>query len=88
MAETFSDNREAGRFELDVEGHLAWADYRRRDGQLVIPHVEAEPALRGHIRRRAAGAAFFGLDLSRKSPYPKPRKLFPSGGIRCESHNF
>jgi predicted GNAT family acetyltransferase len=47
MAETFTDNREAGRFELDVEGHLAWADYRRRDGQLVIPHVEAEPALRG-----------------------------------------
>ena len=28
MAETFTDNREAGRFELDVEGHLAWADRR------------------------------------------------------------
>jgi predicted GNAT family acetyltransferase len=47
MAETFTDNREAGRFELDVDGRLAWADYRRRDGQLVIPHVEAEPELRG-----------------------------------------
>jgi predicted GNAT family acetyltransferase len=47
MSETFTDNREAGRFELDVDGQLAWADYRRRDDQLVIPHVEAEPALRG-----------------------------------------
>jgi predicted GNAT family acetyltransferase len=47
MAETFTDNREAGRFELDVDGRLAWADYRRRDAELVIPHVEADPELRG-----------------------------------------
>lgn len=47
MAETFTDNREANRFELDVDGRLAWADYRRRDSELVIPHVEAEQELRG-----------------------------------------
>ncbi len=47
MSETFSDNTGAQRFELDVDGKLAWADYRRRDDQLIIPHVEADPELRG-----------------------------------------
>lgn len=41
------DNVEKSRFELDEQGHTAWADYRRRDGKLVIPHVEAPMALRG-----------------------------------------
>lgn len=47
MTDAFTDNRDANRFELEEAGHLAWADYRRRDGQLVIPHVEADHALRG-----------------------------------------
>ncbi len=47
MSETFSDNKDGHRFELQVGEHLAWADYRRRDGVLVIPHVEADMALRG-----------------------------------------
>ena len=47
MSESFSDNTVAQRFELDVDGKLAWADYRRRDDQLIIPHVEADPTLRG-----------------------------------------
>lgn len=41
------DNRERNRFELEENGHLAWAEYRIRDGQYLIPHVEAEPPLRG-----------------------------------------
>jgi predicted GNAT family acetyltransferase len=41
------DNRAAGRFELDVEGHVAFADYRRQGGRLVIDHVETPIALRG-----------------------------------------
>lgn len=41
------DNVERSRFELDEQGHTAWADYRRRDGTLIIPHVEAPMALRG-----------------------------------------
>jgi predicted GNAT family acetyltransferase len=41
------DNTEQHRFELVEQGLLAWADYRRQDGRLVIPHVEAHPALRG-----------------------------------------
>ena len=47
MSETFSENAAAQRYELRTEGGLAWADYRRRGADLVIPHVEAEPALRG-----------------------------------------
>jgi predicted GNAT family acetyltransferase len=47
MSETFRDNRDADRFELDVDGQVAWADYHRRDGRLVIPHVEAPIPLRG-----------------------------------------
>lgn len=47
MADVFRDNVEAGRFELATDGGLAWADYRRRDGRLIVPHVEAEMALRG-----------------------------------------
>lgn len=42
-----NDNREEQRFELEENGFLAWADYRVRDGKYVIPHVEAEPPLRG-----------------------------------------
>jgi predicted GNAT family acetyltransferase len=41
------DNRERSRFELVENGLLAWADYHRQGGRLVIPHVEAHPDLRG-----------------------------------------
>ena len=47
MAERFIDNTDESRFELHVDGHLAVADYRRRDGVLTLPHVEADMALRG-----------------------------------------
>ena len=41
------DNKDQSRFELEENGLLAWATYRVRDGQYVIPHVEADPGLRG-----------------------------------------
>ena len=41
------DNKAESRFEVQEDGHLAWADYRIRDGKYFIPHVEAEPPLRG-----------------------------------------
>lgn len=41
------DNPRRNRFELEEQGELAFADYRRANGQLIIPHVEAAPALRG-----------------------------------------
>jgi predicted GNAT family acetyltransferase len=48
MAETaLSDNEALSRFEWREQGRLVFADYRRRGEVLVIPHVEADLALRG-----------------------------------------
>ena len=41
------DNKEASRFEREENGLLAWANYRIRDGQYQLPHVEADPPLHG-----------------------------------------
>jgi predicted GNAT family acetyltransferase len=41
------DNKDASRFEREENGLLAWAEYRIKDGKYLIPHVEAEPPLRG-----------------------------------------
>ncbi len=41
------DKAAKGRFELEVEGEVAFANYRREPGRLVIPYVEAPTALRG-----------------------------------------
>jgi predicted GNAT family acetyltransferase len=41
------DNAESCRFELVENGLTAFANYRRQGTTLVIPHVEAPPALRG-----------------------------------------
>jgi predicted GNAT family acetyltransferase len=41
------DNIARRRFELEESGAVAFADYRRQDGLLIIDHVEAPPPLRG-----------------------------------------
>ena len=41
------ENAGAGRFELIEPGGTAFALYRREDGRLVVPYVEAPPLLRG-----------------------------------------
>ena len=41
------DDAERGRFELEVDGRIVHADYRREPGTLVILHVYAPPPLRG-----------------------------------------
>ncbi|MBE7217270.1 MAG: N-acetyltransferase [Caulobacteraceae bacterium] len=52
------DNAARSRFELEEDGRLAYADYRREGDVLVIPHVFADPALRG---RGAAGRLMAGV---------------------------
>ena len=42
-----TDNPARSRFELVEEGKLAFSDYRREGEVLALPHVEADPALRG-----------------------------------------
>jgi uncharacterized protein len=41
------NNREAGRFELDVDGHLARAEYRQEGDVTVFTHTVVPPALQG-----------------------------------------
>jgi uncharacterized protein len=52
------DNANKGRFEMEEGGLVAFANYQRRGSVLVIPHVEAPPALRG---TGAAGRLMAGL---------------------------
>ena len=41
------DNTALSRFELDVEGAVAFANYRRAPGTVIITHTETPPRLRG-----------------------------------------
>lgn len=41
------DNQEAGRYEFDLEGGVAFADYRLAPGIVTVTHTEVPRALRG-----------------------------------------
>jgi predicted GNAT family acetyltransferase len=41
------DNKAQRRFELDVEGGVAFANYRLTPSAVIITHTETPPALRG-----------------------------------------
>ena len=48
MEHTVRDNPERQRYELVVDDDIvSIADYHERDGAIVVPHVETDPALRG-----------------------------------------
>lgn len=48
MSQTAIRNNTAlSRYELDVEGAIAFANYRLAPGKVVITHTETPPALRG-----------------------------------------
>lgn len=57
------NNRSLGRYELEVDGHLAVVLYRRADGVITFTHTEVPKALagRGIGSRLARGA----LELAR-----------------------
>jgi predicted GNAT family acetyltransferase len=58
------DNPARHRFELAVDGQIAFATYRREPGVLVIPYVESPPSLRG---TGVAGRLMQGvLELARR----------------------
>lgn len=44
---TVRDNREASRYDLSVDGHIAFMEYERRPGMIVLMHTEVPPPLRG-----------------------------------------
>ena len=78
------DNKALSRFELDVEGGVAFASYRLTPSAVVITHTETPRALRGHgiaselvkgalalIRadgHKVVGACGFVVDYLRKHP--------------------
>jgi predicted GNAT family acetyltransferase len=78
------DNKMQSRFELDVEGGVAFANYRATPAAIIITHTETPSALRGHgiasqliegalalIRadgRKVIGACGFVVDYLRKHP--------------------
>lgn len=41
------NNSALNRYELDVDGALAFAEYRLAPGKVIITHTETPPALRG-----------------------------------------
>lgn len=47
VPDNFRDNEARGRFELEENGLIAFADYRRHGQWLEIPHVESPLPLRG-----------------------------------------
>jgi hypothetical protein len=57
------DNKDRGRFELDVEGEVAFANYRLTPQAVIITHTETPAPLRG--RGIAADLVKGALDLIR-----------------------
>ena len=47
MAENFRDNEERNRFELDVDGTIAFVTYRKSPGAITLVHTEVPPELGG-----------------------------------------
>jgi predicted GNAT family acetyltransferase len=47
MSDDVHDNPSRQRFELDLDGHTAFATYRRADGVLTILHTEVPKELNG-----------------------------------------
>ena len=48
MVATVRDNKDSSRFELDVGGDVAFANYRLTPQAVIITHTETPRALRGH----------------------------------------
>ena len=47
MSPNVRDNKAQSRFELDVEGGVAFANYRVTPSRVIITHTETPRALRG-----------------------------------------
>ena len=47
MAESFRDNASLHRFELEVDGHVAFVRYTRAPGTITLVHTEVPDALGG-----------------------------------------
>jgi predicted GNAT family acetyltransferase len=57
-------NESKSRFEMDVGGQLAVAEYRRDGDRMLFTHTEVPPQFRGH--GLAEQVVLFGLDVARR----------------------
>jgi len=64
VTNTVHDNTERQRFELEADGHIAFANYERDDGVLTMLHTEVPKELEG----RGIGSALIRgvLDTARR----------------------
>ena len=74
MSELIQDNTGHSRFELNVDGQVVFASYRRQGEVLAIYHVEAPPQLRG---TGAAGRLMRGVAEAARQ---EGRKIAPYCG--------
>ena len=71
------DNTERNRFELDLEGHTAFSNYKRADGVLTILHTEVPKELNGRgigsalVRGLLAMARAAGVKVHPVCPFVK-----------------
>jgi len=61
-------NEPQSRFEIACNGQLAFAEYRLRDGRMIISHTEVPPAFQG--RGVAAKITRAALDYARSQRLP------------------
>jgi hypothetical protein len=72
-----TDNTEAQRFELTIDGHRAELVYRREGDRLVLVHTEVPDALEGHgiggrlVRAGVGRAELEDLTLVPECPFAR-----------------
>ena len=54
------NNEGASRFEVELEGETAFAEYRLKPGQIVLPHTVVPPAFEGKGVASALARFAFG----------------------------
>jgi predicted GNAT family acetyltransferase len=80
---SLTDNSARNRFEWTEDGKLAFADYQILGDVLVLPHVEADPALRG---KGTAGRLMTAvLDLARERGW-KVRPICGYAAVFIQRH--
>lgn len=47
MADAVRDNPAKSRFELEIDGHIAFINYKQAPGRIVLLHTEVPPELAG-----------------------------------------
>lgn len=61
MAEvTVTDNTERHRFQVSLDGHTAFAEYRLKSGKIVLPHTVVPPEFEGKGVASALARHAFG----------------------------